>query len=377
VLLLPVLLALSAPQEFELRDGDRVVWIGSTVVEREQQFGYWEAALTRHYPERNITFRNLGWSGDTVWGESRASFDPPEVGYKRLIEHTRSLKPTVIFVGYGTNESFAGESGLPRFRKQLNKLLDDLSPSKPRFVPVAPPMFEEVSWKGGDLKQARANLALYRQAIKEIAAERGAWFVDDVAQKYSPSQPLMDNGMHLTAFGYWWTAGNLLTELHLPVRGLRLVELDTHRIEAIESTLPVAPAPGGTHDGTVQADSLVLARGLEAGKYALKIDGQQVQTEDAKTWMYPPMFGRVFVRRGPSLDQSEKLRQAIVEKNQLYFHRWRPQNETYLFGFRKYEQGQNAREIPQFDPLIAKVEQEIARLRRPVIHTYELVPVKP
>jgi hypothetical protein len=45
---------------------------------------------------------------------------------------------------------------------------------------------------------------------------------------------------------------------------------------------------------------------------------------------------------------------------------------TYLFGFRKHEQGQNAREIPQFDPLVAKQEAEIARLRRPVAHTYEL-----
>ena len=57
----------------------------------------------------------------------------------------------------------------------------------------------------------------------------------------------------------------------------------------------------------------------------------------------------------------------------LYFYRWRPQNETYLFGFRKHEQGNNAREIPQFDPLVEAKEKEIARLRRPVKHTYELV----
>src|SRR5262249_50560938 len=125
--------------------------------------------------------------------------------------------------------------GLPRFRDQLNKLLDDLSAVKPRFVLLAPPMFEEATWKGGDLKQARANLTRYTQAIQEIAARRGAWFVDDVAQKYAPAEPLTDNGMHLTAFGYWWTAGNLITELRLPVRGIRLVELDTHRTEILES----------------------------------------------------------------------------------------------------------------------------------------------
>ena len=68
----------------------------------------------------------------------------------------------------------------------------------------------------------------------------------------------------------------------------------------------------------------------------------------------------------------EKLREAIIEKNRLYFHRWRPQNETYLFGFRKHEQGQNAREIPLFDPLVEAKEKEIAKLRRPVPHTYQL-----
>jgi hypothetical protein len=59
----------------------------------------------------------------------------------------------------------------------------------------------------------------------------------------------------------------------------------------------------------------------------------------------------------------EKLRSLIRAKNQMFFHRWRPQNETYLFGFRKHEQGNNSVEIPQFDPLIADKEKEIAAVR--------------
>ena len=49
----------------------------------------------------------------------------------------------------------------------------------------------------------------------------------------------------------------------------------------------------------------------------------------------------------------------MLQKNRLFFHRWRPANETYLFLFRKHEQGQNAKEIPMFDPLIAEKEKEI------------------
>ena len=51
-------------------------------------------------------------------------------GFKHLIEHTLHLKPTVLFIGYGTNESFEGEKGLPKFVKGLNTLLDTLAPAK-------------------------------------------------------------------------------------------------------------------------------------------------------------------------------------------------------------------------------------------------------
>ena len=63
-----------------------------------------------------------------------------------------------------------------------------------------------------------------------------------------------------------------------------------------------------------------------------------------------------------SNSEREKLRQIILKKNRLFFNRWRPQNETYLHGFRKHEQGNNAKEIPMFDPLIKEKEREIHNL---------------
>jgi lysophospholipase L1-like esterase len=59
----------------------------------------------------------------------------------------------------------------------------------------------------------------------------------------------------------------------------------------------------------------------------------------------------------------ENLRRAVIAKDTLFFNRWRPQNETYLFGFRKHEQGQNAKEIPMFDPLIAQGDEVIQKLK--------------
>jgi lysophospholipase L1-like esterase len=55
----------------------------------------------------------------------------------------------------------------------------------------------------------------------------------------------------------------------------------------------------------------------------------------------------------------DPIRREVLAKDELFFNRWRPQNETYLFGFRKHEQGQNAKEIPMFDLLIDKADGNI------------------
>ena len=59
----------------------------------------------------------------------------------------------------------------------------------------------------------------------------------------------------------------------------------------------------------------------------------------------------------------QSLRQLIVSKNADFFNYWRPENDTYILGYRKHEQGRNAVELPQFKPLVEAKEKEIARLR--------------
>ena len=114
----------AAADRFELLDGDRVILLGSTLIEREQRYGYWETLLTLRYPGRRIQFRNLGWSGDTVFGDARAGFGLPADGFRHLKEHVLAIQPSVILLSYGLNESFAGKAGVPRFLEGLRVLLD-------------------------------------------------------------------------------------------------------------------------------------------------------------------------------------------------------------------------------------------------------------
>jgi lysophospholipase L1-like esterase len=379
--------------DFQFRDGDRVVLIGSTLIEREQRYGYWEAAITAANPDKNITFRNLGWSGDTVWGEARADFGSVADGYKHLIDHVKAEKPTVIIVGYGTNESFAGPAGLQKFKEQLAKLLDDLAPTKARLVMLAPLKMFKMPPPLPDPTKANENLAFYGKAIEEEAKKRGAKFVDldEPLKTYSEwdaehFRHATDDGMHLAANGYAFTNGYLSTQLggrsstvtvymdpstksceaKVNAKVIRDGNAMRFRITSDSFKIPYSLDAGEWIGGP-----LFAVKGAEVRQFELQIDGKRVQVSVPRE---SPKLG--VINGGPELEQGNKLRQTIIAKNELYFHRWRPANITYLFLFRKYEQGQNAREIPQFDPLVAEKEKEIAKLRVPVEHVYELVPAK-
>ena len=105
------------------------------------------------------------------------------------------------------------------------------------------------------------------------------------------------------------------------------------------------------------------------GNWTLPIDGKTIDDFSGDDWA----IGIVGMD-GPEVDQAERLRRQIVAKNELFFHRWRPQNEIYFFGFRKHEQGNNAVEIPRFDPMVASKDARIRELTEPAEHEYELIP---
>ncbi len=279
----------SAAEPFRFEKDERIVLLGGTLIEREQKYGQWEAAITAMFPDKNLKFRNFGWSGDTVWGESRASFGTPADGFKKLVELTLEWKPTTIILGYGANESFAGEKGLKDFEAGYAKLLDALAPAKAKVI-ILSSMIPPLSPQSPERK---AQIEIYRKSIQTIAANRKAAYADLIPwmAEFAKTQntsfghtPLSDDGMQYNSRGYEVTAGFWRSFL--------------------------------------DADSKA------------------------------------------SLAISEPLREAIVAKNQLVFYRWRPQNETYLFGFRKHEQGKNGKEVFEFDPLIDSAEKAIMELKR-------------
>lgn len=284
-------LFLSLPgHSLEFQNNDRVVLLGNTVIERAQKYGHLETTLTLTAGKSGLRFRNLGWSGDSVYGHARSYFGPPQEGFDRLKENLTEFKPNVVLVCYGAVAAFDGPEGVTTFVEGYSRLLEMIQTSaSPRhIVLISPPPAESLGAPMPDMTSHNKNLSIFRDAIRDLSSKRKNGFADLFGEMGPGATGLTDNGIHYTGQGY-----QILSRL---------------MVKALGMTPP----------------SIVQLESEEVGK----------------------------------------LREAIIAKNKLFFFQWRPANETYLRLFRKHEQGQNAKELAQFDPLILKAEKEIEALRK-------------
>jgi len=289
-----------AAAPFELKDGDRVIFLGDTLIEREQHHGWIELMLTTRFPDRNVTFRNLGWSADLPNGESRlglslrqAGLEPEGEGWELLQKQIGETKPTVAFIAYGMAASFDGAAGLLKFKADYERLLDAIGKISPgcQFVLVSPIKHQKLPAPLPDPAKHNEQLAAVSRAVESIAKEKGARFLnlfETLPLAMEPGRTPTDNGIHLNEAGMKWVA--------------------------------------------------------------LTIE-QRLFNNPHGTWMNPQRSAA-----------SQGVQQVILRKNEFFFHRSRPANMAYIFGFRKREQGKNAVEMPQFDPLIAAEEKKIREL---------------
>jgi lysophospholipase L1-like esterase len=367
-----------SPDALPLKDEERVLFLGNGFVENDQWHAFLETRLQRRFPDRSLSFRYMGWSGDTVRASARtAGFQVPQ-GLARLEKETQAQKPTLIFLAYGLNESFDGAKGLADFLKDYDKLLTALGPLKARLVIVSPAYHEDLGRPFPDPGEHNQQLAEYTQALKELAQKRKLPFVDlfhplESAKKSNGKIELTTNGILLTQTGYVVAARAVEEQLGFSLyrwdavvdrtgklsEGTKISSLsakgNTIQFQATDVMLPVAGDECRLQIG-----------GLTKGDYTLKIDGAEAATFTAGEW------GRgVTLGQGPMCAGAEKLRAEIVLRNQLFYRRWRPYNDhsrhwSFIGGdFKLYDQD------------IAAQEKRIAAARSPQPRTFEIVPKGP
>ena len=187
-----------------LKRGDRICLIGNTLFERAQLFGQVPATIQAGFPEHELVIRTLAWSADEV------DLMPRPENFADLEQHLFHEKADVILAAYGFNESFAGEAGLPAFRKRLTGFLRRLKTkafngkSAPQIVLVSPIPNENVAGVAA-ADRNNADIARYCTAMREVAAAEAVGYVDVFTPLIRPigaAGDLTINGCHLTKKGY-------------------------------------------------------------------------------------------------------------------------------------------------------------------------------
>ena len=232
--------AKAAAQHLKINKGERLVFVGSGLGSRMNHFGHFETELQLRFPESQLVIRNMCDEGNTPgfrphpgrpspWAfpgarkfqselakgsGSTGHFETPDQWLTRLNTDT-------IIAFFGFNSSFAGEQGLDNYKAELDGFLKHTAAQKyngksaPQLALVSPTALQDLSETHGtpDGKMTNANLTLYTEAMREVAANNNVLFID----VFSPSQvnfaktqeAITVDGALLKDKGYRWLAQRL------------------------------------------------------------------------------------------------------------------------------------------------------------------------
>lgn len=199
----------------ELQKGDHICIVGGTVAERMQHYGWLEARLLARFPEHELVFRNLAYSGDEIEGfrnsnarlrsmsfgshdewlagdapcPQPAKLSPRDEGKVQANRFAlTNTKADVIFAFYGYNESQAGADGLAAFKKNADDFVKHSLSKKyngksaPRvvlFSPIAQQSTDDPNLPGkAQVDASNARIKMYSDALAEVAKANNVEFVD-------------------------------------------------------------------------------------------------------------------------------------------------------------------------------------------------------
>jgi lysophospholipase L1-like esterase len=353
---------------FALQENDRIVFVGNTLTERMLDYGYLESILTTQYPKKNLTFRSLAWSADTV------SLRPRPLNFGTLDVHLKNQKPDVVFVCFGMNESFQGSGGLKNFQEGLTKFVKNLKEKKyngksaPRIILLSPIPHETKGSGLPDPTEHNSHLSAYTNVIQTVAKEENTAFVNlfEKVQPFMQSKngpDLTVNGIHQNAYGDWVVSHVIADSLGLLKSPEKIALRQSDFSTSVTLHLPIS-VPNGIHDPAAlkSAQPVIQVTGLNPGTYILKHKGTVLAKATNNQW------GKgVSLSKGPWIKDSQKLRATIIEKNRQFFYRWRAVNGEYIYGRRKEPFGvvNFPPEMKKLDQIVKGMEDGIAKLSGP------------
>ena len=407
----------TAADKFFIHNNDRVVFLGDSITEQRLYTTYLEAYTLSRYPKWNLTFRNVGWGGDTSWLRQRAHPDEaklfaadPEAQQKMVEQSVAAglgrdvlpLKPTAVTINFGMNDH-----AYQAFRKDIfrayvrsqTQLAKVLEANGARVAFLTPQPIED---KRPDPDKDVRNISLreFSDGLKQVAVAEHARFAD----QFDPYMAIMmkaraddpnaliggGNAVHPGPPGHLIMAWAILKGLGAPAlvstAEIRIKQEKAKAGSAKQCKITNLQAEGGdiSFDRMdaclpLPIDSRALpalklapilndlsryelkVTGLPAAKYDVTIDGEPAgtvtQEELAAGW-------NMTTADGPIAKQNAELLKLVFEKNNVFFDRWR---KVQLDPKRQAE-------LPALDQKIADLETRINEVRQPKPHHFELKP---
>ena len=221
--------------KFAMADDEVVVFIGQENLVREQKSGVMESMLASGFAAHKPRFRFMAWEADTVYEQWR------EVNFGDWPAQLHAAGATMLVVQFGQMESLDGPGRLTEFTAAYHRVLDEFAQRTRRVVLLSPMPFEKPGASHApNLPSRNADAKAYAEAVREIAAQRGAVFVDLFS-------PFVDNSVSRLA------KRRTRNGIHLTGQGLDLVGTEVSRQLGIK--LPVA-LPAGMREEIVRKNQL-------------------------------------------------------------------------------------------------------------------------
>lgn len=413
--------------EFLIRDGDRVVFLGDSITEQRLYTTYIEAyALTRH-PNWKLTFRNVGWGGDTSWLRQRAHpdekqlFAADEASQQKMVEDSVGrglgrdvlpLKPTFVTVKFGMNDHSYQPFREDIFRayvRSQTEIAKVLGANGARVAFLTPQPIEDKR-PDPDKDARNQSLRQFSDGLKDVATKTGSAYVDQfdpfmkilLRERAGNPQSYIGGGdaVHPGPIGQTLMAWAVLkgmgasasvSRAEIDATGKKVSATEGCKIDSLKVSggtvsfdrldealpMPVDERAEGALKLAPVLDDLnryeLRISGLASGDYDVTVDGElaaKVNAEEfAKGWNLANTLG-------PITKQSREVLRLVFDKNNAFFRRWR---EVQLYTLPNWVKGADIEarrevELAWIDKQIAELEGQIDKARKPVSHHFEIKP---
>ena len=412
--------------DFLIHDGDRVVFLGDSITEQRLYTTYIEGyALSRH-PDWKLSFRNVGWGGDTSWLRQRVHPDEAKLfaakpdeqqkmvedSVKRGLERdVLPLHPTFVTVKFGMNDhsyqAFRPDifSAYTRSQTEIAKIL---TAHDARVAFLTPQPIEEKR-PDPDADVRNQSLRKFSDGLKEVAEITHTTFVDQfdpymkimLAERAKDPKAFIGAGdaVHPGPKGHTimaWAvlkglgATPLVSRAEINATGNGSSKTENCKIsnlnandgrvsfDRLDNALPMPIDKRATEALAIAPILDDLSRyelrvsGLPKGSYNISIDGEPVTgATDAELDKGVNLASNA----GPIAKQCGELLDLIFKKNDAYFNRWR---SVQLYTPPAWAQGpeiesKRAAELKRLDGEIADYESRIDAARKPKSHRFEIM----